>query len=302
MKPEREYIIFCDESLKHGRFYSNFYGGVLVGASQYEKVTNRLELKKRELNLFGEVKWEKVTERYRPKYEALIHQFFDELRANRLKVRIMFRQNAHQAGRLTSQQREDEYFLFYYQFLKHAFGLLRLPPAEPYQRQTRLRLYFDEFPEKPAKVAVFRRHLMGLQTIAAMRDARLQIAAEDIAEVRSHDHVLLQCLDVVLGAMAFRLDDRHQDKPEGLARRGKRTVAKEKLYKMIRGEICTLRPNFNCGANTGIDGDVFNYWRHSYRHWNFIPAELEIDETQFKLRPQKQAKENPTGPTSISDA
>lgn len=128
MKAEREYIIFCDESLKHGRFYSNFYGGVLVGASQYEKVTARLDAKKRELNLYSEVKWEKVTARYLEKYEALIHQFFEELRAGRLKVRIMFRQNARQAERLTPQQREDEYFIFYYQFPKHAFGLLRWPP------------------------------------------------------------------------------------------------------------------------------------------------------------------------------
>lgn len=284
MKAEREYIIFCDESLKRGRFYSNFYGGVLVGASQYQKVTARLENMKRELNFYGEVKWEKVTERYLPKYEALIHEFFEELRANHLKVRIMFRQNAHGAARLTPQQRDDEYFLFYYQFLKHAFGLLQWPPAEPYQRQTRLRFYFDEFPEKPVKVRAFRGHLMGLQSHQRFRDARLQISNEDIAEVRSHDHVLLQCLDVVLGAMAFRLDDRHKDKPEGATRRGKRTVAKEKLYNAIRAEICTLRPNFNCGSNTGTDGDLFNLWRHAYRHWNFIPTELEIDEAQFKPR------------------
>ncbi len=32
---DREYIIFCDESDKKGRFYSNFYGGVMVGLSQY---------------------------------------------------------------------------------------------------------------------------------------------------------------------------------------------------------------------------------------------------------------------------
>ena len=29
---EKEYLVFCDESDASGRFYSNFYGGVLVGA------------------------------------------------------------------------------------------------------------------------------------------------------------------------------------------------------------------------------------------------------------------------------
>lgn len=32
--PEKEYIIFCDESDKYGKYYSNFYGGAIVGASK----------------------------------------------------------------------------------------------------------------------------------------------------------------------------------------------------------------------------------------------------------------------------
>jgi hypothetical protein len=31
---EKEYIIFCDESDRFGKYYSNFYGGVIVGPSQ----------------------------------------------------------------------------------------------------------------------------------------------------------------------------------------------------------------------------------------------------------------------------
>lgn len=58
---EKEYIIFCDESDREGRYYSNFYGGVIVGASNYERITRLLNEKKSELNLFGEVKWAKVT-------------------------------------------------------------------------------------------------------------------------------------------------------------------------------------------------------------------------------------------------
>jgi len=50
MKAEKEYIIFCDESEKEGKYYSNFYGGLLVGASQYERITQRLNAIKQELN------------------------------------------------------------------------------------------------------------------------------------------------------------------------------------------------------------------------------------------------------------
>ncbi len=31
--PEKEYLIFCDESDTVGAYYSNFYGGVMVGSS-----------------------------------------------------------------------------------------------------------------------------------------------------------------------------------------------------------------------------------------------------------------------------
>ncbi len=68
---EKEFILFCDESDKTGKFYSNFYGGLLVGASQYERVTARLNQKKQELNLYHEVKWERVTLQYLEKYRAL---------------------------------------------------------------------------------------------------------------------------------------------------------------------------------------------------------------------------------------
>jgi hypothetical protein len=34
-----------------------------------------------------------------------------------------------------------------------------------------------------------------------------------------------------------------------------------------------LRPHFNIGISTGTD--ITNRWRHSYRHWLFIPTDRE---------------------------
>jgi hypothetical protein len=119
---EKEYILFCDESDRRGRYYSNFYGGVLVSASQYMRITDRLNEKKAALNLYAEVKWEKVTERYLDKYRQLIHMFFEEVAQGHVRVRIMFRQNAHVPKGLSLDQVELEYFLLYYQFIKHAYG------------------------------------------------------------------------------------------------------------------------------------------------------------------------------------
>jgi len=42
-----------------GRYYSNFYGGVVVTADNYAAVTRRLDDAKSQLNLVGEVKWSK---------------------------------------------------------------------------------------------------------------------------------------------------------------------------------------------------------------------------------------------------
>lgn len=223
---EKEYIILCDESDREGKYYSNFYGGLIVGASQYEQVTARLNAAKRELNLYGEVKWEKVTERYLPKYEALMRRFFEEVAGANVKVRLMFRQNAQRPRRLTDQQVEMQYFLLYYQFIKHVFGLEFIERTD---EGTRLRLYFDQFPDTQEKVERFKGFLVALQASRKFQVANLRLAREDITEVRSHDHVLLQCLDIVLGAMAFRLNDKHKAKLLGKKRRGKRTRAKEAL-------------------------------------------------------------------------
>ena len=288
--PDKEYIIFCDESDAAGKYYSNFYGGVLVGSSQYDRITARLNAEKQRLNLFGEVKWSKVTANYVVKYESLMRAFFHEVRAKHIRVRIMFRQNAHVPVGLTQDQVEGAYFRLYYQFIKHAFGLSHHPPTG---QPVALKLYFDEFPETREAVTQFKGYILGLKDNAKIRQAGFTIAAEDIAEIRSHDHVLAQCLDIVLGAMAFRLNDKHKEIPPGETRRGKRTVAKERLYKTILAEIRRIKPGFNIGISTGKDGNQATRWHAPYLHWRFMPSEM-----QYRKEMTKRGKKNgPTQPT-----
>ena len=52
--------IWLDESDKHGTYYSNFYGGILVQSQHREIVLERMEAIKRELNIQDEIKWQKV--------------------------------------------------------------------------------------------------------------------------------------------------------------------------------------------------------------------------------------------------
>lgn len=275
--PEKEYVLYCDESIKDGAYYSNFYGGLLIGAAHLQAVSTRLQFCKTAQNLLKEVKWQKVTDNYLAKYVALMNAFFDEVGAGRVKVRVMFRQNARKPKGLTPLQIEQAYFILYYQFIKHGFGFAAVPAhAGP----VRLRVYFDQLPDTSEQKARFRGYILGLNESVAFRDAHLRIAAEDFVEVRSHDHVLLQCLDIVLGAMAFRLNDLHKAIPVGARRRGKRTVAKEKLYKHILARIRAIHPNFNIGISTG--GDYAGRWAQPYRHWSFIPKDHEYDEALTK--------------------
>ena len=76
-----EYVIYTDESEKKGKFYSNFYGGVLVRSPDLQPVIDRLEKCKTLHNLHREVKWQRVTANYLEKYVALINAFFDEVAA-----------------------------------------------------------------------------------------------------------------------------------------------------------------------------------------------------------------------------
>jgi len=65
--------------------------------------------------------------------------------------------------------------------------------------------------------------------------------------------------------MAFRLNDKHKEIPQGEKRRGKRTVAKEKLYRTILEEIRRIHPRFNIGVSNGTK-TLEVRWSTPYRH------------------------------------
>ena len=77
--------------------------------------------------------------------------------------------------------------------------------------------------------------------------------------------------------MQFRLNDKHKEKPPGKSQRGKRTIAKERLYKHINARVREVYPNFNIGVSTSVNGELSNRWEHPYRHWLFVPADSTLD-------------------------
>jgi hypothetical protein len=265
----RELILYCDESDSSGRHYGNFYGGALVESKHLAEVIHRLESSKIRLHFFGEVKWQKITENYAEKYIEFATELFALMSEGKLKLRIMFTQNYFAATRLTPEQRENEFFILYFQFVKNAFGLRF---AGVPGQQTGVRIYFDKLPDTAEKCAAFKGFVSGLNKNQGFRSAGVSIRQDQIAEVDSKDHVVVQALDVVLGAMQFRLNDKHLEKPEGSRVRGKRTLAKLRVYKHINRSIRALfgGKQFNIGTSTGRpDGTAAHEWVDPYRHWLF---------------------------------
>jgi len=276
-----ELVIYTDESEKDGRYYANFYGGALIRSADLEHVEAQLREVANRVGLTAEIKWQKVSSGYLDRYITLMSEFFRMVADGRVKLRIMFTQKAFVPQGLTPEQRENEFFLLYYQFIKHAFGI---PFCNDGNEPVRLRIYLDQLPDTRERAVRFKGFLVGLEHSREFREARVRVPSDQIAEIDSRDHIVLQCLDVVLGAMQFRLNDGHKIKPEGQLRRGNRTIAKEKLYKHINKQIRAIHPGFNIGISTGTDGDRSNQWNHAYRHWLFVPANAEMDRTKTKRK------------------
>ncbi|MEJ7611346.1 MAG: DUF3800 domain-containing protein [Ferruginibacter sp.] len=260
--------IFCDESVQRGKYYSNFYGGLLIAREQFERVNTALRNKVLDLGMEGsEVKWQHTSEFTLSRYKLLLDTFFAFVAEDLIKIRVMFTDNRVIVHDLEQEHRENQYHILYYYFIKHAFGLKHIISDLPID----VEVFFDKLPDKKVKNDKFKSFIHGITYLPEFVESPIVIRKDSIYEVDSKDHILMQCIDVVLGAMAFRLNDLHKVIPEGKRRRGKRTVAKENLYKHIYRHISNIKPYFNIGISTGVDGDNTNRLFHKYRHWLFIP-------------------------------
>jgi hypothetical protein len=275
----KRYIIFCDESDIKGQFYSHFYGGVLIEASKQQFIEKELQCVKDEINIFfGEMKWEKITRPYVEKYVVFINRVFDIVDRGDMKIRIMFTQNRNVPS-LADYQIGNDYFLLYYQFIKHAFGLQYASGDEGAASASVL---LDDIPHNKQKLHEFKSYLSSLTSYPIWTQAKFSIAYEDITDVNSKHHNILQALDVILGGIQSRLNEKHT-KPHAPSRlRSKRARAKAEVYAAIQKRIRKLYPNFNVGMSTATSGGLEERFTHPYRHWLFVPTGATIDSSKTK--------------------
>ena len=268
-----EYIIYCDESVSDGIYYTDFFGGVLVCNTDYDVIKDALNAKKLELNLHGEIKWVKVTGNYLDKYKQMIDLFFSYIKENKLKVRIMFRETSQVPSNLNSEQVHNRYSLLYYQFVKHAFGLTY--HDAPQDKPIYLRLYFDEIPYPINQRDAFKSHIFSLQQNSRFRKAKIRIRMDDVVEINSSKHSIQQCMDIVLGSISFMLNKKNLIVPDGKTSRGHRTIAKEQLFFHILKRIQESNgvEIFDISRTTPIKIPN-DFWTMPYRHWKFTTKEF----------------------------
>ncbi len=272
------YYIWCDESEKHGTYYSNFYGGILIRSSDYLNVIDQMSDKVTNLGLEDEIKWQKVNEHHYEPYKELVDLIFELLAKDLIKIRIFFRHNKNVPVIPEATSKHDEYLKLYYQFIKHSFGLQFSNNSE---KMINIHLFLDDIPMDGNEKEKFKQFIVGLTNEQDFRNAHIVIKRENIAEVESKKHLPLQLMDLILGSMDFRLNNKHKVKPAGQRVRGKRTIVKEKLYKYINKKIRELRPGFNVGVSTSYT-DIVQRWTDPYRHWSFVPSNCITDSTMTK--------------------
>jgi hypothetical protein len=221
------------------------------------------------------MKWQHVDSSCVDRYILFIEKYFTYVASSRLRVRIMFTQNMRVPTNLQQRHHDDQYFLLYYQFIKHAFGL-RYCDHGPLQNVF-VAILPDKIPDTKDRFDRFKDYLCRIPDSRFMRDTHVYIPRSNIADVDSDRHVILQGLDIILGSMCSRLNNKLLEKPSGKQRRGKRTLAKEKLYKAINKEIRKIYPNFNVGVGTACHYGPSDRWTHPYRHWLFMPTGHTVD-------------------------
>lgn len=279
-----QYIIYCDESDDKGPFYSNFYGGALIKASDREKIES--ELRPATEKIQGEAKWTKISEFDEDGYIELASIFLRLVSAGLIKMRVMFTQNIHRTDHILDYEVDAKYFKLYYQFIKHAFGLMFC--NESGDDVIRVAVYLDDAPSTTKALDNFKDYLASLTVLPDFFRARVIVDKESISEVDSRDHVILQAVDVILGAMQFRLNEHHKAIPKGKRRRGKRTRAKERVYRFINKDLRSMYPGFNIGVTTGQTDGPQVRWTHPYRHWCFKPYQSVMDLSQGKKRHRRR--------------
>ncbi len=284
-----KYIIICDESTKHGKLYSYFLGGAMILERDYQEINDEL-YRLKHLLVLKELKRNYIDITNADKYIKVLQLFFDYIKKGKVKVRVFFSDNKLLSKRI-KEKGDLTFNKFYYFLLKFGFNIKSSPT------NIDLRIMFDMLPDKESTNDKFKKHLVDKLNIPAkeQNDSFVSLKMEDISEVDSKKHMVLQCVDVIIGLMDYFCNDFISEHYI--------TSKKEKGRYLVLNYILS---NINTLTNN-IEGtfDIFkttpgllgrNGWAMKYAHYMYKPTNL-IRDIQKKREFNYRIKKDPLFPT-----
>jgi hypothetical protein len=215
------------------------------------------------------MKWSNARPFNWERYAIVIERFLDYVESGDVKLRYMWLDQMKQnPATLTEHQREYGYYILYYFFAVFCLGL----PWHDEDEAVKIELLVDTLPEDPVKRREFREFMLRCHSFRRYQ-GQAPFRFVEVGEVNSKDHILLQCVDVIIGSAGFRLNKMHLVTQRN-GRRAKATKAKEQLYRQITARIGKItmaergREAYGIGVSTST-GTFENRWRLKFRQWDF---------------------------------
>lgn len=132
--------------------------------------------------------------------------------------------------------RVRQYFELYFKFIISAFGLEH---SNPYREYRTLRINFDRLPHIDDAIFQFKHRLYDLNGTDILQNVNLHIPMDNVSEVNSQDHVVIQGMDVLLGGWNFLLNEKQ------VFPIGRKTFAKNHLNTCMQGRISNMNYQIN---------------------------------------------------------
>ena len=252
-KQKKSYIIVCDESTKKGENFSYFYGGAMLLESKYDKISSILNDYKNKLG-FNELKRTKISDKNFKDYISVLDLFFTFVKSGDIKIRIMFSPN-NQLLKISKSQNET-YSKFYHTFIINAFNIFYA------KENIKLRLVFDDLPETKEQCKKFKQCLIkSINHNTKPNTNKAKVNKEAIEEVDSKKHIILQCVDVIVGLVDFALNTTNEE-----IKNSKRALAKYKVWETVLSFIYEINPYFIITETTRPVYSIKG-WKSKYSHF-----------------------------------
>ncbi|MBN2597803.1 MAG: DUF3800 domain-containing protein [Marinifilaceae bacterium] len=213
---QKTFNIYCDESchLENDKKKYMLLGNVSSAYNQVKRHTERIKDLKKKHNFYGEIKWSNVSNSQLKFYKELIDYFFD--------TDLRFRSVVVDKSRINNQAFDQDYDTFYYKIYYYLLNH-RINSAYTYN------VYLDIKDDLSAIKVDKLRKILNTQ-FGVFRN---------VQNIRSHESILLQLADFIMGALSYNLND---DK--------KRVLGKVQIIEKIKKHT---NQNLTCTSNYNED-------------------------------------------------